>query len=98
MQNLFACFDRRFGGETNKAVVVIIDLPFGIRWSAMVVNHAASQNAQIIIFIIRAGKQIIIQPVNFLQIVIINNQIGAALNDIAGGKINTGEHPQPMQR
>ena len=45
MQYLLTRFDYRRGGETNKAVVIIVNLPFGICWVAVIVNHAASKHA-----------------------------------------------------
>ena len=62
-------------GEFDKAIIIIGDLPLGIGRGAVIIHHAASQHHQVIGFDIRASKQIVIQTVDFLQIIIINHQI-----------------------
>ena len=98
MKQLLAGLDVAVGIEPQKAVVGLVDLPFRIRRDAMVVEHAASHDDEIVVGIVRAGEQIVVQAVDLLKVVIIDHDIGAALQRLAGGDILGGKHAKTVYR
>jgi hypothetical protein len=98
MEQLLAGLDVVAGIESQKPVVGLVDLPLRIARRGMVVEHAAPHHDEIVIRIVGAGEEIIIQPVGFLQIIIIDDDIGTALKRLAGGNILKGKDPKPVYR
>ena len=69
MEDFFTRLDVTVSVKAQEAVVGFIHLPAGIGIITVVIQHPAPHHDQIVRRRIRAGEQIIIQPVFFLKVI-----------------------------
>ena len=96
MEDFFSGTDVTIGIKSQEPVVGRVHFPFGIRRRGVVVEHAAAHHHQIVVRVVRAGEQIVIQPVDLLKVVVIDNDIGTALERFASGDILPRKDAKPV--